>query len=121
VLSDLEKSTNLPAGDTLITSQLALNNLQIIQAGSDGTFALSVQGVDYYRPAAVSLGQLRSQLTGHNPDDVATIIGEQIPDVRSVTVHVSPVQLFFMPLFSSNIQIVETYETPGDASSSSTG
>jgi len=121
VLADLEKSTNLPSGDTLIASQLQLKNLQVIQSGSDGTFAMSVTGVDYYHPVAVSLTQLQSQLTGHSPGDVATLVEQQIPDVQSVSVHISPVQLFFMPLFSSNIKIVETYVTPAGGSSSSGG
>jgi hypothetical protein len=120
VLADLEKSANLPSGDTLIPSQLSLSKLEVIQSGSDGSFALSVQGVDYYHPQ-ISLGQLGSQLTGHNPGDVAGIIEQQIPDVQSVDVHITPVQLFYMPFFSSHIKIVETFVTPGHASSSSTG
>ncbi|MGO8686210.1 MAG: hypothetical protein ACLQT7_03355 [Candidatus Dormibacteria bacterium] len=115
VLADLQKSTNLPSGDTLIPSQLTLKKVQVIQSGSDGTFALSVEGVDYYHPQ-VSLGQIDTQLTGHNPSDVFGIIQQQIPDVRSVDVHVTPVQLFYMPFFSSHIKIVETFVTPGNAS-----
>jgi hypothetical protein len=120
VLADLQKSTNLPSGDSLIASQLQLKKLQVIQSGSDGTFALSVEGVDYYHPQ-LSLGQLGSQLTGHNPGDVAGIVQQEIPDVQSVDVKITPVQLFFMPLFSSHIKIVETYVTPGGGSSSSAG
>jgi hypothetical protein len=118
VLNDLRSSSNLPAGDSLITSQLTLTNEQVIQAGSDGTFALSVTGTDYYRPS-ISFGDLRNQLTGRSPDDVATIIEQQIPDVHNVTVTETPLQLFFMPVSSSHIQIVETFVTP--SSSSSTG
>lgn len=120
VLADLKKSTNLPSGDTLIASQLELKKLQVIQSGSAGTFALSVEGVDYYHPQ-LSLGQLGSQLTGHNPGDVSGIIEQQIPDVQSVDVHITPVQLFYMPFFSSHIKIVETYVTPTSGSSSSAG
>ena len=122
VLADLKASTNLPSGDSLVPGQLSLSHLQVIEAGSDGTFALSVSGVDYYRPA-ISLGQLRSQLTGHNPGDVKGIVKQQIPDVQSVSVNETPLQLFFMPFSSSRIQIVETFvaSTPGSSSSSSTG
>jgi hypothetical protein len=120
LLNDLKASTNLPAGDSLVPGALTLSNLQIIQAGSDGTFALSVTGVDYYR-SAVNLGQLRDQLTGHNPGDVTGIIEQQIPDVENVTVHETPLQLFFMPFFSSHIHISETFVTPNHASSSTTG
>jgi hypothetical protein len=52
---------------------------------------------------------------------VAAIIGQQIPNVQNVTVSESPLQLFFMPFFSSHIQIVETFATPSRPSSSSTG
>ncbi|MGP8161495.1 MAG: hypothetical protein ACLQGJ_09825 [Candidatus Dormibacteria bacterium] len=121
VVNDLKASPNLPSGDALIPSQLSLSNEQVIQAGSDGTFALSVTGTDYYHPPSVSFGQLRNQLTGHNPSDVAAIIGQQIPNVQHVTVSESPLQLFFMPFFSSHIQIVETFATPSGSSSSSTG
>jgi hypothetical protein len=122
VLADLKASTNLPSGDSLVPGQLSLNKLQIIEAGSDGTFAASVSGVDYYRPA-VSLGQLRNQLTGHNPGDVSGIVKQQIPDVQSVSVSETPLKLFFMPFSSSRIQIVETFEAraPAPSSSSSTG
>ena len=122
VLADLKASTNLPSGDSLVPGQLSLKNLQVIEAGSDGTFAASVSGVDYYRPA-VSLGQLRNQLTWHNPGDVSGIVKQQIPDVQSVSVSESPLKLFFMPFSSSRIQIVETFEAraPASSSSSSTG
>jgi hypothetical protein len=116
VLADLKASTNLPSGDSLVPGQLSLNHLQIIEAGSDGTFAMSVSGVDYYRPS-ISLGQLRSQLAGHNPGDVSGIVKHQIPDVQSVKVDETPLQLFFMPFSSSRIQIVETFVARTAASS----
>jgi len=116
VLADLKASTNLPSGDSLVPGQLSLNHLQIIEAGSDGTFAMSVSGVDYYRPS-ISLGQLRSQLAGHNPGDVSGIVKHQIPDVQSVKVDEAPLQLFFMPFSSSRIQIVETFVARTAASS----
>ena len=118
VLADLKASTNLPSGDSLVPGQLSLNNLQIIEAGSDGTFALSVSGVDYYRPS-IDLGQLRGQLTGRDPGSVAGIVRKQISDVQSVTVDETPLQLFFMPISSSRIQIVETFVARAPVSSSS--
>ena len=118
VLADLKASTNLPSGDGLVPGQLSLNNLQIIEAGSDGTFALSVSGVDYYRPS-IDLGQLRGQLTGRDPGSVAGIVRKQISDVQSVTVDETPLQLFFMPISSSRIQIVETFVARAPVSSSS--
>ena len=116
VLADLKASTNLPSGDSLVPGQLSLSHLQVIEAGSDGTFAMSVSGVDYYRPS-ISLGQLRSQLAGHNPGDVSGIVKHQIPDVQSVKVDEAPLQLFFMPFSSSRIQIVETFVARTAASS----
>ena len=116
VLADLKASTNLPSGDSLVPGQLSLSHLQVIEAGSDGTFAMSVSGVDYYRPS-ISLGQLRSQLAGHNPGDVSGIVKHQIPDVQSVKVDETPLQLFFMPFSSSRIQIVETFVARTAASS----
>jgi hypothetical protein len=120
VLKDLEQSTNLPAGDTLVPGQLQLNNLQVIQAGSDGTFALSVEGVDYYH-SSLNLGSLTSQLTGRNPGSVQGIVQAAIPNVQSVTVDETPVQLLFMPFSSSSIRVVETFVTSTPSASSASG
>ena len=119
VLHDLTTSPDLPAGDDLVPGQLRLTAPQVIQAGSDGTFAMAVTGVDYYRPA-LNLGQMRTQVTGRNPGDVPGIIEQQIPDAQTVTVHETPVQLFFMPFFSSRIQIVEAFVTPAPPPSNTT-
>jgi hypothetical protein len=120
VLKDLQASSNLPAGDSLVPSQLQLNNVQIIQAGSDGSFALSVSGVDYYH-GKVDLSQLASQLSGHNPGSVQGIVEQAIPNVRNVTVDETPIQFLFMPFSSSSIHIVETFVTSGGSGSSSSG
>ncbi|MGD0448376.1 MAG: hypothetical protein ABSB36_07130 [Candidatus Dormibacteria bacterium] len=110
VLKDLQASANLPAGDSLVPSQLQLKNVQIIQAGSDGSFALSVSGVDYYH-GKVNLSQLASQLSGHSPGSVQGIVQQAIPNVRSVTVDETPIGFLFMPFSSSRIRIVETFVT----------
>jgi hypothetical protein len=120
VLKDLQASSNLPAGDSLVPSQLQLNNLQIIQAGSDGSFALSVSGVDYYH-GQVDLSQLKSQITGRNPDSVQGIVEQAIPNVKSVTVAETPIQFLFMPFSSSSIHIVETFVTSSGSGSSASG
>jgi hypothetical protein len=120
VLKDLQASSNLPAGDSLVPSQLQLNNVQIIQAGSDGSFALSVSGVDYYH-GKVNLSQLASQLSGHNPGSVQGIVQQAIPNVRSVAVDETPVGFLFMPFSSSSIHIVETFVTVNGSGSSSSG
>ena len=120
VLKDLQASANLPAGDSLVPSQLHLNNLQIIQAGSDGSFALSVSGVDYYH-GKVDLSQLGSQLSGRSPGSVQGIVQQAIPNVQSVTVDETPIQFLFMPFSSSSIHIVETFVTLSGSGSSSSG
>jgi hypothetical protein len=120
VLKDLETSSNLPAGDSLVPAQLQLNNLQIIQAGSDGSFALSVSGVDYYH-GKVDLAQLGSQLSGRTPNSVQGIVQQAIPNVRSVTVDETPVGFLFMPFSSSSIHIVETFVTSSGSGSSASG
>jgi hypothetical protein len=118
VLKDLEASSNLPAGDSLVPAQLQLNNLQIIQAGSDGSFALSVSAVDYYH-GKVDISQLGGELTGRNPQSVKGIVEQAIPDVQSVTVDETPIETLFMPFSSSSIHIVETFATSGSGSSAS--
>jgi hypothetical protein len=120
VLKDLQASSNLPAGDSLVPSQLQLNNLQIIQAGSDGSFALSVSGVDYYH-GQVDLSQLKSQISGRSPGSVQGIVEQAIPNVQSVTVAETPVQFLFMPFSSSSIHIVETFVTSSGSGSSASG
>jgi len=120
VLKDLEASSNLPAGDSLVPSQLQLTNLQVIQAGSDGSFALSVSGVDYYH-GKVDLGQLGGQLSGRNPGSVKGIVEQAIPNVQSVTVDETPIMSLFMPFSSSSIHIVETFVTSTGPGSSASG
>jgi hypothetical protein len=118
VLKDLQASSNLPAGDSLVPAQLQLNNVQIIQAGSDGSFALSLSAVDYYH-GKVDLTQLKSQLSGRSPGSVPGIVKQAIPNVHSVTVDETPVQFLFMPFSGSSIHIVETFVTGGSGSSAS--
>jgi hypothetical protein len=120
VLKDLQASSNLPAGDSLVPSQLKLSNIQIIQAGSDGSFALSVSGVDYYH-GKVNLSQLGSQLSGRSPGSVKGIVEQAIPNVRGVTVDESPIGFLFMPFSSSSIHIVETFVTSSGSGSSASG
>jgi hypothetical protein len=120
VLKDLQASSNLPAGDSLVPSQLKLSNIQIIQAGSDGSFALSVSGVDYYH-GKVDLTQLGSKLSGRSPGSVKGIVQQAIPNVRGVTVDESPIGFLFMPFSSSSIHIVETFVTSSGSGSSASG
>jgi hypothetical protein len=120
VLKDLQASANLPAGDSLVPSQLKLSNIQIIQAGSDGSFALSVSGVDYYH-GKVDLTQLGSKLSGRSPGSVKGIVQQAIPNVRGVTVDESPIGFLFMPFSSSSIHIVETFVTSSGSGSSASG
>jgi hypothetical protein len=120
VLRDLEASSNLPAGDSLVPSQLQLNNLQVIQAGSDGSFALSVSGVDYYH-GKVNLTQLAGQLTGRSPGSVQGIVQTAIPNVQSVSVDETPVGFLFMPFSSSSIHIVENFVAAPSSGSSASG
>ncbi len=119
VYADLQASNNLPKGDSLASTTPTLTNLDVIQAASDGTLSLSVAGSDFYRPAALNLGVLKDQLTGHNPRDVAGIVEKQLGDVKSVTVSEHPFTLFYMPFFASNIQITQRY-VAGPAASAAT-
>ncbi|HYA01137.1 MAG TPA: hypothetical protein VEK76_12445 [Candidatus Binatia bacterium] len=119
VLTDLENSQNLPAGDTLVPGTVS-SQTEVVTAASDGTVTLSVNASAYYRPATTKqlLSALRDQLTGRNPGDVLGIVQQRINDVDHVTVHESPFTLFFMPFFSSNIAVTENFVAPSASSSS---
>ena len=120
VVKDLQASANLPSGDHLVANQLTVSTPDVIQAASNGTFALSVTGIDYYQPS-FSRTALLNQITGKNPGDVPGIVTQQISDVQHVDVSETPVQLLFMPFFSSRITIVETFVTPAPSTTSAPG
>jgi hypothetical protein len=57
----------------------------------------------------IDLEGLKKQLAGKNPGDARKIIMNRIDHVQNVQVSESPFTLFFLPLFSSRIQIDENF------------
>jgi hypothetical protein len=53
---------------------------------------------------------LKGQLTGKNPSDAKKIISSRIDKVQSVSVSEFPFTLFYLPLFSSRIEIDENFQ-----------
>jgi hypothetical protein len=106
VLADLKKQ--LTAGNSLAPGRLSLSAVHIIEATSDGNFAMSVTGTDFSQPN-VNLDQFRGQLTGRTPGSVKGIIAQQISGVKAVRIQESPFGLPYMPLFSGSIKIGETF------------
>ena len=106
VLTDLQKQ--LTQGTSLVAGHLTLSTVHIIEATSDGNFAMSVTATDYSQ-TDVNLDTLRGQLTGRSPGSLKGIIAKQISGVKAVSVHESPFGLPYMPLFGGNIKIGETF------------
>ena len=70
---------------------------------------LSCTATDFSQPT-VDLQGLKGQLTGKNPSDAKKIISSRIDKVQSVSVSEFPFTLFYLPLFSSRIEIDENFQ-----------
>jgi hypothetical protein len=105
VKADLQQQ--VAQGDNLATDAINCTKTSVTQAADDGTVVLSVQCTSFARPA-IDLNALKGQLTGHSPGDAKNIIEHRFDHVQSVTVAQSPIPFFWLPLFSSRIEIDES-------------
>jgi hypothetical protein len=108
VKADLQQQ--VAQGDTLATDAINCTKTAVTQAAVDGTVVLSVQCTSFSRPA-IDLNGLKGQLTGHSPGDAKNIIEHRLNHVKNVVVSQSPIPLFWLPFFSSRIEIDETTST----------
>jgi hypothetical protein len=108
IKADLQQQ--VAQGDTLATDAINCTKTAVTQAADDGTVVLSVQCTSFSRPA-VDLNALKGQLTGHSPGDVKNIIEHRLNHVKDVTVSQSPLPFFWLPFFSSRIEIDESTGT----------
>ena len=91
-----------------LASKIEMQAPSVTQAADDGTVILSGTASGYSQPQ-IDLEGLKSQLTGRNPGDVQRIIQNRIDHVQRVEVSEFPFKLFFMPFFSSRIEIDENF------------
>ena len=108
VKADLQQQ--VAQGDTLATDAINCTKTAVTQAADDGTVVLSVQCTSFSRPA-IDLNSLKGQITGHSPGDARNIIEHRFNHVKSVDVSQSPIPLFWLPFFSSRIEIDEATST----------
>ena len=108
VKADLQQQ--VAQGDTLATDAINCTKTAVTQAADDGTVVLSVQCTSFSRPA-IDLNGLKGQLTGHSPGDAKNIIEHRLNHVKDVVVSQSPIPLFWLPFFSSRIEIDEATST----------
>jgi len=106
VLSDLK--AQVPQGDQLGADKLSIQPVNVTQAATDGTVILSVSATGFSQPV-VDLAGLKKQLSGKNPGDAQKIIEGRIDKVQSVKVSEFPFPLFYLPFFSSRIEINENF------------
>jgi hypothetical protein len=106
VLADLQ--SKVAQGDQLAPNKLSMQPCQVTQAAVDGTVVLSCSATDFAQPI-VDLPGLKSRLAGKNPGSAEKIIDGAIDKVRSVRVSEFPFKLFYLPLFSSRIEIDENF------------
>jgi hypothetical protein len=108
VAADLQKQ--VAQGDTLATSAINCTKPSVTQAADDGTVVLSVQCTSFSRES-IDVTALKGQLTGHSPGDAKNIIEHRLNRVQSVVVKQSPIPFFWLPFFSSRIEIDEAFVT----------
>ncbi|HZB97929.1 MAG TPA: hypothetical protein VE219_04965 [Candidatus Sulfotelmatobacter sp.] len=94
-------------GEQLATDKIVINQPSITEAGDDGTLVLAVNASAFSKPN-VDLQGLKGSLTGKSPDDARKLIRSRLGSrVRGVDVSQTPFGLFFLPLFSSRIELDE--------------
>ncbi|MGA7989318.1 MAG: hypothetical protein WCB51_13075 [Candidatus Dormiibacterota bacterium] len=109
VLADLNKLVK--PGDQLAPGKLSTPPCTVTQAATTGIIVLACSATDYSQPS-LNLDSLKSKLTGRNPGSARKIVEQTIPEVQSVTVSMSPFQLFYLPLFARSITIDENFVAP---------
>jgi hypothetical protein len=104
--ADLQKL--VAQGDTLATDSITCAKPSVTQAADDGTVVVSISCTSFTRPN-VDLEGLKTQITGKSPGDAKNIIQGRVGHVRNVVVSQSPIPFFWLPFFSSRIQIDESF------------
>jgi hypothetical protein len=102
-------------GDSLATDSINCTKPAVTQAADDGTVVLSVQCTSFSRQN-IDLNALKGQLTAKSPSDARNIIQHRLNHVQNVTISQSPVPFFWLPLFSSRIEIDEAFVAQPPAS-----
>ena len=69
---------------------------------------LSVQCTSFSRPA-IDLNALKGQLTGKSPSDARNVIQHRLNRVQNVVITQSPLPFFWLPFFSSRIEVDENF------------
>jgi hypothetical protein len=113
VIADLNKLVK--PGDQLAPGKLSTPPCTVTQASTNGTVILACSATDFSQPK-VDLNGLKSQLSGRNPGSAPKIIESRVPKAQSVSVSMSPFQLFYLPLFASRIEIDENFVAPSTTS-----
>ena len=106
VIADL--NSQVTQGDELAPGKLNLQPCQVTQAGSDGTAILACSASDFAQPI-INIAGLKSALAGKNPGDAQKIVQSRVDRVQSVSVSEFPFGLFYLPFFSSRIEIDENF------------
>lgn len=113
VKTDLQQQ--VAQGDTLATD-INCTKPSVTQAADDGTVVLSVQCTSFARPN-IDLTALKGQITGKSSGDARSIIEHRLNHVQSVAISQSPLPLFWLPFFSSRIEIDEAFVSQAAAGS----
>ena len=95
-------------GDQLAPGKLSTQPCSVTQAADDGTVVLGCAATDFSQPI-VNLAGLKTQLVGKNPGDANKIIQSGVDKVQDVKVSEFPFTLFYLPFFSSRIEIDENF------------
>ena len=95
-------------GDELAPGKLSEQPCQVTQAADDGTVILSCAATDFSQPI-INLNGLKSRLAGKGPGDANKIIQSAVDKVQEVKVSEFPFTLFYLPFFSSRIEIDENF------------
>ncbi len=109
VVADLNKLVK--SGDQLAPGKLSTPPCTVTQAATTGIVVLACSATDYSQPT-LNLDALKAKLTGRNPGSAQKIVEQNLPQVQSVSVSMSPFQLFYLPLFARSITIDENFVAP---------
>ncbi len=106
IVADL--NAKVTQGDQLAPGKLSVQPCQVTQAATDGTVILACAASDFVQPV-VDLQGLKTKLAGKNPGDAEKIIEGAVDKVQNVDVSEFPFKLFYLPFFSSRIEIDENF------------
>ncbi|MBJ7610230.1 MAG: hypothetical protein JF887_12485 [Candidatus Dormibacteraeota bacterium] len=101
-------------GDSLATDSINCTKPAVTQAVDDGTVVLSIQCTSFSRPT-IDTNALKAQITGKSAGDARNVIQHRLNHVQNVAISQGPIPFFWLPFFSSRIQIDEAVvaQTPG--------